>query len=100
MNLKEDKQVAAIHQLPMAALGGMDSHGRMVDQGTYQSLDDLTRQLMNKNMKPLQFVCHDLQCQPEPQPMIRLPQPHHTRFNKCDWIKVLHDWVSSDSVCI
>ena len=67
MNLKEVKQVAAIHQLLMAALGGMDSHGRVVDQGTFdQSLDDLTRQLMNKNMKPLQFVCHDLQCQPEP----------------------------------
>ena len=44
MNLKEVKQVATIHQLLMAALGGTDSHGRVVDQGAFdQSLDDLTR---------------------------------------------------------
>jgi len=98
MSVKEVKQIAAIHLLLTAALEGTDSHGVVVDQEAFdQSMNDLSKRLTNKNTKPLQFVCRDLQCQPAPRPEIRSPQAH-TRFFKRDWVEALHHWVSFDSL--
>ena len=49
---------------------------------------ELTRHLMNKNMKPLQFVCEDLEVKP--------PEwfRNSTMMQKKDWVAALVEWVS------
>ena len=92
MTLKEVKQVAAIHEILTVALGGTDNGGEVIDQEAFnQSLHELSKRLMNKNMKPLHFVFRDLQCQIETEPGVRSLK---TRFFKKDLVGGLIKWVS------
>jgi len=94
MTLKEVNQVTAIHVLLATCFEGVGDDGKVIDQDSFQnSLDLLSKQLLSKNMKPLQFVCSDLKCQPEPK-----THPHslvrHIPLYKKDWVEALVQWVS------
>jgi hypothetical protein len=102
MNEKEIKQVSAIHVLLTAPLDGVNDSGAIVNQDDFQqSLNQLSKRLSSKNKKPLQFVCRDLECQPDPK-----PNPYHqslagsTRFNKTDWVETLVKWVGLTCIVI
>ena len=49
---------------------------------------ELTRHLMKKNTKPLQFVCEDLEVKPPEQ------FRNSTTMWKKDWVAALVEWVS------
>jgi hypothetical protein len=94
MTLKEVKQVTAIHVLLTACFEGVGNDGEVIDRDSFQnSLDLLSQRLLSKNMKPLQFVCGDLKCQPEPKTHPHSPE-RHIRLYKKDWVEALVQWVS------
>ena len=95
MALKEIKQVDAIHVLLTASLEGVGNDGQVVDQESFtESLASLSRRLLSKNMKALQFVCNDLECLPRPPPLSENSEAMHTRLYKKDWVAALVTWVS------
>jgi len=65
MTEKEGKQVASIHALLTAPIEGVNEDGEVVDQTAFEdSWTDLSAKLLRKNMKPLEFVCRDLNSMP------------------------------------
>jgi len=95
MALKEVKQVNTIHELLTASLEGVSGDGCILDQESFAaSLLLLSKRLLSKNMKALQFVCEDLECRPVP-PVLQNPlEGRHSRLYKKDWVAALIEWVS------
>ena len=76
---KEAKQVSTIHRLLKSAYTDKEDDDSQSSQ--------LRKQLMNKNILALKFVCDDLNLFPE-------PCLHSTRLFKKDWVSELMRWVS------
>lgn len=75
---KEITQVSEIHVLLTAPIeGGLDTVNMT------ESMNTLGNRLARKNLKPLQFVCRDLQV-----------FPSITRPTVSDWVQTLLEWVS------
>lgn len=94
MTPKEARSVSMIHSYLTSAIKVGDGRNVNDDEEDYESLMDLaelTKRLMNKNTKPLQFVCNDLDVKP-PE---RLGTS--TKTHKKDWVAALVDWVSRRS---
>ena len=86
MTTKEAKSLAGIHKLLMAPLAGIGDDGQVIDQSSFnESVDDLSKRLSNRNMKPLHFVALDINCAP----------PSSRRIYKKHWVKALVERVSS-----
>ena len=87
MSAREVKQVKDIQTLLSASV--VDCHTE--DGGQETRIDDhinsLTKRLMGKNKKSLQFVATDLRCE----------LPSGRRISKRDWVNVLVEWVKSIS---
>jgi hypothetical protein len=95
MTLKEAKQVASIHTLLTACLEGVNGDGDVIDEEDFnQSWQNLSKRLSSKNIKPLQFVCRDLKCPPEPKPHPRATASYG-RLYKNDWVGALLQWASN-----
>ena len=77
MTPKEVKQVTEIHELLM-----------MPAEDENDNWENLKIKLLRKNMKPVLFVCNDLQIRPEKYPR---------RCFKSDWVQALTTWVSRPS---
>ena len=76
---KEAKQVSTIHQLPKSAYTDKEDNDSQLSQ--------LQKQLMNKNILALKFMCNDLNILPG-------HCLHSTRLFKKDWISKHMCWVS------
>ena len=86
MSVKEAKSLSGIHRILMAPLAGVGDDGHVQDEGEFNaSVADLSKQLLNRNTKPLQFVVRDVNCTP----------PGPGRIYKKDWVEALVSWVCS-----
>jgi hypothetical protein len=107
-NLKSNDitHVAATHRLLVAPLEGVGDDGTIADPAVHgDNLAKLLKQLTNKSLQSLQFVCQDLNIQPRRGLTATANSP--VRFYKRDWAEALVQWVtifidlrvySSDSV--
>ena len=68
-------------------VGPLD-HDNEEDYANLMDTAELTRRLMNKNTKPLQFVCEDLEAKPPER------FRNSTMMRKKDWVAALVEWVS------
>ena len=91
MMQKEARLISLIHTLltsPIKDDVGPLDHDNEEDYANLMDTAELTRCLMNKNTKPLQFVCEDLEARP--------PEwfRNSTMTRKKDWVAALVEWVS------
>ena len=95
-NLKSNDitHVAAIHRLLVAPLEGVEDDGTIADPAVHNdSLAKLLKQLMNKSLQSIQFVCQDLNIQPRRE--LTATVNSLVRFYKRDWAEALVQWVTA-----
>lgn len=87
------KHVSLIHQLLTAALEGVGDDGTITDASVRDgSLSTLRKRLTQKNLQALQFVCRDLDIQPQAEGSTAI-SGSPVRFYKNDWARALVQWV-------
>ena len=97
MTQKEARLVSSIHTLltsPIKDTAGCLDHNDEEDYANLIDTAELSKHLMHKNSKPLQFIWEDLEVKPLAQ------FENSSKTLKKDWVAALVEWVSQLSAIL